>query len=240
MKYLKNIVHKLFRASGYDFRRYTSKNFVSLRREKILDSKSIDLVIDIGASEGKFPKNLRQTGYQGHFISFEPLPQSFALLKKNTSSDPLWDCENIALGHFDGTIDMNVSGRKTSSSILPMTEAHIRAMPSSRYVDKVRVKVTRLDALVNKIKWAKNLYIKIDVQGFEKQVLQGAFETLNRTRALEIELSLEPMYRGGMLLQDALDYLDRKGFKLVSIEPAFSDPETGYMLQVDGIFIKRV
>ena len=239
MRYLKNLLHKIFHAFDYEFLKYTPHNFVSLRRAKILDSQCIDLVLDIGASEGAFPKKLRQTGYKGSFISFEPLPQSFALLRKNTSSDPLWDCENTALGSFDGTIDINVSGQKVSSSILPMMDAHIHAMSSSRYVDKKRIKIARLDAFLNRIKWAQDLYLKIDVQGYEKQVLQGACETLERTRALEIELSLAPMYRGGMVINEALDYLDRKGFRLVSIEPAFSEPETGCILQVDGIFIKN-
>jgi len=239
MKYLKNMAHRLFRISGYDFLRYNSDNFVSIRRAKILNSQGIDLLLDIGADEGTYPPTLRETGYHGRIISFEPLPQSFHLLQQRADGDPLWSCENMAIGDFDGTIEINVSAHKTSSSILPMTQTHIQAMPASDFIGKEKVKVARLDSLLNKFNGSQRLYLKIDVQGYEQHVLLGAAETLKRTYAMEMELSLTPLYQGGMLMDEMLDYLGRMNFNLVSMEPVFFDPKTGNMLQADGIFIKH-
>lgn len=233
------MAHRLFQIAGYDFLQYNSKNFVSLRRAKIFDFQGIDLLLDIGANEGTYPPTLRKMGYRGRIISFEPLPQSFHALQQRAAGDPLWTCVNMAIGDCDGTIEINVSRHKTSSSILPMTKAHIQAEPASDIVGKEKVEVARLDSLLSKFNGSNSLYLKIDVQGYEIHVLQGAAETLKRTNVIEVELSLIPLYQGGLLMDEMLDCLAQMGFRLVSLEPVFFDPKTGYMLQADGIFIKQ-
>jgi len=83
-----------------------------------------------------------------------------------------------------------------------------------------------------------NIYLKIDVQGFERHVLEGARETLKQTRAIELELSLVPMYEGQACLNDMLDYIADIGFELASVEPVFFDPNSVILLQTDGIFVR--
>jgi len=240
MKYFKHLTHRLFRVCGYDVLRYTPCNFVSLRRAKILRAQNVDLVLDIGANEGTYPIELRETGYHGRIISFEPLSQSFSVLQQRSASDALWDCENMAIGDSDGTVEINISGHKTSSSILPITEAHIQAMPTCAIVGKEKVKVAKLDSLSDKLfNPSVHICLKIDVQGYEKYVLQGAENVLRQTHVIELELSLAPMYEGGTLMNEMLDYLTRIGFDLASIAPVFLDPKMGILLQADGIFVKR-
>lgn len=239
MKYLKRLAHWMFQACGYDFLRYTTHNFVSLRQAKIFQAQNITLVLDVGASEGTYSLHLRRSGYRRRIISFEPLSESFPTLQQRTAKDPLWSCENVAVGDSDDIIEINVSGHKTSSSILPISKAHLTAMPSSVTVRKEKVKIVRLDSLLGKLfKRNENIYLKIDVQGFERHVLEGARETLKQTRAIELELSLVPMYEGGPVLAEMLDYLSDLDFVMASIEPVFSDPKTGNVLQVDGIFVR--
>ncbi len=239
MRTIKVLTHSIFRCFGYDFMRYIPENFISLRRMRILKTQNINLLLDVGASEGTYSLQLRQHGYEGNILSFEPLSESFAVLQQRMARDPLWSCENLALGDSDGMIDINVSGHKTSSSILPMSEAHISAMPSSAYVDLEKVRVACLDSLKsNMIKRDAAIYLKVDVQGFEKQVLDGARETLKQTRVIELELSLAPMYMGAADFMEMFTYLTQLEFKMVSIEPVFTDPRSGKILQVDGIFVK--
>ena len=240
METIKRLAHSVFRACGYDFMRYIPENFISLRRMMILKTQSINLFLDVGASEGTYALQLRQLGYEGSILSFEPLSGSFAVLKQRTDRDLLWNCENLALGDSNEMIEINVSGHKTSSSILPISEIHISAMSSSGYVDLEKVRVARLDSLKsNMIKRDAVIYLKVDVQGFEKQVLDGARETLKQTRVIELELSLAPMYIGGAEFMEMIKYLTQLEFKMVSIEPVFTDPNTGQILQVDGIFVKE-
>ncbi len=240
MNRVKRLVRALFRSTGYDFLRYVPENFVSLRRMKIIQAQGIDLVLDVGASEGAYSLQLRQHGYEGNILSFEPLSESFGVLQQRTAKDPFWSCENLALSDSDGMIQINVSGHKTSSSILPISETHLSAMPSSVYVDIEKVWVARLDSLKsNMIKRDAVIYLKVDVQGFEKHVLEGARETLKQTRVIELELSLAPMYVGGAEFMEMITYLTQFEFKMVSLEPVFTDPKTGQILQVDGIFVKE-
>ena len=228
----------MFRVCGYDFMRYTSENFVSVSRAKILQTYNIDLVLDIGANEGQYPLELRENGYHGSIISFEPLSQSFSILQRQSAGDPHWRCENIAVGDTDGTIIINISGHKTSSSILPMSETHARAVSNSNYIGSENVRISRLDSLNTLIDPYERLYLKVDVQGYEKNVLLGAAEILKRTYAIELELSLSSMYKGGALMNEMLEHLYDMGFKMASLKPIFFDPETGIVLQADGIFIK--
>lgn len=240
MKYFKRLAHRLFRACGYDFLRYTSDNFVSLRRAKILHAQNIDLVLDIGASEGTYALKLREAGYSGRIISFEPLSEPFSILRQCTANDPLWSCENMAIGDNDGAIEMNVSAHKTSSSILPITQKHVNAMPSSATIAKEKVEVVSLDSLLGKIINPNyRIYIKADVQGYEKHVLQGAIQTLKQIRVIELELSLIQLYESSPILSEMLDYMDKLDYELASIGHVFSDPKTGHMLQADGIFVKK-
>jgi len=237
---LKRLPHRIFQSCGYDFLRYTPENFVALRRMKVFETQKITLVLDVGADEGTYPQALRRSGYRGRVISFEPLSDSFRSLVKHAAKDPLWSCENVAVGNRDQTIEMNVSGHTTSSSILPISTIHLMAMPSSATLRTAKVNMVRLDSLLGRLFGAdESIYLKVDVQGFERYVLEGAENVMRQTRAIELELSLATMYEGGATLVEMLDYLCHMGFVMVSLCPVFSDPQTGRLFQVDGIFIKQ-
>ncbi|MEK7818975.1 MAG: FkbM family methyltransferase [Bacteroidota bacterium] len=237
---LKIAVHRLFRKIGYDFRRYHSDNFPELNRIKIINKQNINLVLDIGASEGLYAAELREAGYKGRIISFEPLGESFKLLNQKSDKDTEWDSFNIALGESDGEVEMNVSGHITSSSLLPMTDVHLNAMQSSAIVSKEKIKVRALNSFLGKeIKASDRIYLKVDVQGFEMFVLRGADKILDQVEAIEIELSLAPLYKDVPLFLDMIKYLESLGFMIVSMNSVFSDPNTDQLLQVDGIFKRK-
>lgn len=239
MKNYKIITHELFRLTGYDFIRYTPENFSSLRRQVILSNERIDTVLDVGANEGSFGMELRQFGYKNRIISFEPLLRPYLLLKKRIQNDSLWQSENCAIGSTDGEIEMNVSGRETSSSILPIAEAHTKADPTTATVNKEQIRISRLDSFLYKlIDPGQRIYLKADVQGYELQVLQGATDLLKSTNVIELELSLISLYEGAPDITEMLRFMKTLGFKIVSISNVFSDPQTCHLLQVDGIFVK--
>jgi len=240
MKQIKKIAHKLFQITGKDFVNYSFENFVSLRRKKIILSKQINLVLDIGANKGTYGQEIRNTNFSGRIVSFEPLAEPFNQLKHTSSKDNLWSCENIAVGNFEGEASINISGRVTSSSLLKITERHVNAMPSSSTVHVEKIQVARLDSLYSKfVKPYDRIYMKLDVQGYEREVLKGATETLKQTHVLEVELSMVPMYEGAPVLSEMLTLLEGMGYVLVSFAPVFSDPQTGHLLQADGIFVKQ-
>ena len=238
MVVLSQLAHRFARFCGYDFRRYSKEHWLRPRRAHILQTYDINMVLDVGASTGSYALELRQDGYRGHIMSFEPLSREYAILGRRTASDPLWRCANVAVGDTSTESIINVSKHRTSSSLLPMTSHHITAMPGAAYVDTQSVRVRRLDTLFPDMGPEERIYLKADVQGYEKQVLDGAKGILYHVYVLELELSLTPLYEGATPWFEMLDYAQHLGFSLVSIAPVFSDPETGFLLQVDTIFAK--
>jgi hypothetical protein len=134
---------------------------------------------------------------------------------------------------------MNVSANLVSSSVLPMLGAHLDAAPESRYVRQLTVAVERLDELVPALlPPAGQLLIKVDTQGYELQVLQGATDLLPRTVAIQLELSLLPLYEGAPTFTELIAFVQSIGFELFSIIPGFRDPRSGRLLQADGFFVR--
>ncbi|MFT3780857.1 MAG: FkbM family methyltransferase [Nibricoccus sp.] len=241
MSLISQSMHWLARKCGVEYRRYCKENWGNLRQAHIFANKDIDLVVDVGANRGDYVAAFRANGYIGPAISFEPLPDAFQALSQRASADRFWHCVNAAVGDKNGEIEMYVSGRETSSSILKVGDAHLKAAPESRSVGRTSVQIRRLDdalagiALADK---AKRIWLKADVQGFEKEVMKGAAGTIKRTEVIELELATTRVYEGGPLILEMMQYVHEFGFSMISFEPMFIDPVTGYVLQGDGIFVR--
>lgn len=203
-----------------------------------MQSHGVDVMLDIGANSGQFAMQARSDmGYGGRILSFEPLSSAFALLQANARNDAAWDVFNYALGDAEGTAEINISANSYSSSLLAMLPTHARSAPTSRYVDKEVIHVKTLDALFDDLCGdAEHVYMKMDTQGFESRVLQGARESLARIDTIQMEMSLVPLYEGELLFLEMCALMREGGYTLIAIENGFSDPSSGRLLQVDGIF----
>ena len=223
---------------GYDISRFTPTSHPLARRKQILASYEIDTVLDIGANAGQFAQELRSDiGYTQRILSFEPLSTAFKLLKENAKDDPSWDVFNCAIGDTAEKREINVAGNSFSSSLLTMLPSHLKSAPGSKYIGKEVIDIKTLDSLFSEsCKTAKNIYMKIDTQGFESKVLKGAENSLTHIDTVQMEMSLVPLYDGELLFNDMCILMSKKGYTLVAIENGFSDPASGQLLQVDGIF----
>jgi FkbM family methyltransferase len=218
---------------GYEVRKHPA-----VRRARMFAAHDIDLVIDVGAASGGYGTQLRKFGYTGRIVSFEPLDTAYAELAKVTAGDDGWTARQAALGSEPGEAVINIASNSDSSSLLPMESAHTDAEPSVGYVGQQTVTVARLDDLIDEIATpTSRIFLKIDAQGFEKEVLAGAQETLRRCQGLQLELSFVPLYAGGMLIDEAVSTAYAAGFQMVSVEQGWA-AATGQMLQADGVFFR--
>jgi hypothetical protein len=80
--------------------------------------------------------------------------------------------------------------------------------------------------------------LKIDVQGYERDVLDGAVKTLPAFLGVRTEMSLVPLYEGQALMPEIVELLARHGFELWHVEPGFTEPGTRRLLQLDGVFFR--
>jgi FkbM family methyltransferase len=201
----------------------------------------IDLVLDVGANRGQFASELRYWGYTGNIVSFEPLTSAHGELSLASADDPKWDAyPQCALGDHIGEVEINIAGNSESSSILPMLESHRSAAPESAYQGKEIVPINTLDTVAEQyLKDARAPFLKIDTQGFEWQILDGARDTLPHIKGILVELSLTPLYEGQHLWREVIDRLEAEGFALWAFTPVFSDKASGRSLQVDGIFYRN-
>jgi FkbM family methyltransferase len=204
-----------------------------------LAGRDIDLVLDVGASTGNYGWTIRAGGYEGRICSFEPLSAAFARLEKRTAEDPAWSCLRLALGAQPGEAEINVAGNSDSSSLLEMGERHARSDPDSVYVGRESIELGTLDGVWDRVvRDGDRVFLKLDVQGYEIEALRGAGRSLPQLAGVQAELSLVPLYEGAPSWTEVIGYLQERGFQPERLEPAFEDPETGQILQVDAVFMR--
>lgn len=237
----KATIRTAFRKLGLEIRRYVPPTSPTEGLVASLRKFDIDLVLDVGANKGQFASEIRHWGYTGRIVSFEPLSQVHGELQQSSAGDPMWVAyPRCAIGDHNGEVEINIAGNSVSSSILPMLESHRSAAPESDYQGKEIVPIKMLDAVAGQyLKNARSVFLKIDTQGFEWQVLDGARETLPNVRGVLVELSLVPLYEGQHLWREVMARLEAEGFTLWAFQPVFSDLSQGRTLQVDGVFYRN-
>jgi FkbM family methyltransferase len=208
------------------------------RRQHLFRHYGIDTVIDVGANSGQYGHFLRRVGYRGRIISFEPLSTAFSKLKSAAAVDPDWEVHNLGVGDVEGTATLNVSGNSESSSLLRMLPMHLQSFPDSRYVTTETISLTTLDKVLNGLSPASGVFVKVDTQGYEMPVIDGAADHLAGVRGVQLEMSIVPLYEGERLMPEMLTYMAGKGFQLMGLEPGPGDSRTGQLLQVDGLFFR--
>ena len=215
------------------------RNPFPVRIATALDHLGVETVVDVGANVGQYGAGLRGSGYRGRIVSFEPLADAYARLARRCAYDPGWTASREALGGEPGELELHVSANSKSSSLLPMTSAHTCAAPGSEYVGVEKVPVTTLaDVLpLHDVDPARS-WLKIDTQGYEARVLDGAGGRLGEFAAIQLELSFVPLYAGQALFGELVERLTTGGLVLFGLEAGFSDPRTGRTLQCDGVFVR--
>jgi FkbM family methyltransferase len=210
------------------------------RRMRLIETRNISVVIDVGANVGQYALQLRRMGYKGWIYSYEPLPDAFQRLQARSRSDPRWRVFRLAVGDSLDPVTLQVASNSESSSILDMAKRHLDAEPAARFVSSVEVPSTTLDRILGELP-AEPTLLKIDTQGYEGRVLAGAANSLHRVELLEIELSFFEVYVGQPLFREVDSLLLAAGFELTSLAEgeAFFDPHTGELLQLDGIYARR-
>jgi len=237
---VKQNIKQALHAMGIEAHRFHPDTSPLARLMVALRAFDIDLVIDIGANDGQFARELRAGGYSKGIVSFEPLTAAHCRLLQASHGDSAWQVHpRCALGDRLGEIELNISGNSVSSSIMPMLAAHSSAAPESAYLGHEAAPLITLDYVAPLyFEGARAPFLKIDTQGYEWHVLDGALATLPKVRGIQMELSLVPLYEGQRLWRECIERLEADGFVLWALQPVFVDPVNGRTLQWDGLFFR--
>ncbi len=228
----KRTVRTFVRRLGYDIVPFAG-GLVDLQRQLL---RQTPVVLDVGANVGQYAERLRDLGYEGRIVSFEPGSKAFHLLTSRAQADVSWEARNVALGAECGTATLQVSANSVSSSLLGVAPEHLAAAPASTVIAFEEVRLSTLDTEVNNLPGP--YWLKLDVQGFELSVLKGGESALDRALAIQAELSFGDLYEDQTDWLELTSFLRDRGFKLRYVEPGFHDPSNGYTLQADAIFVR--
>lgn len=202
---------------------YRRMGVLHLGRRRVQDfidfiqNRKIDLLIDVGANSGQFGESLRADGYRGRIISFEPIAAEFEALSRKAARDGNWEVHRCALGAASGTATLQVSRLSVFSSMLDLAGS-ARLHDDRMAVDHVEeVPVRTLDEVAARL--TGRMLVKIDTQGYEKQVLDGGRQTLPKLEGIMLELPVIRVYKGAWRFHEAVQHMFELGFVPAQIQP---------------------
>jgi FkbM family methyltransferase len=229
---------------GYEFTRISNNAYIDQNTHifELIKDNNINLVLDVGANVGQFSLDLRKAGYEGKIISFEPIRECYEHLF--SIADNNWQIMNYALGDTESTQDINVSKKSVFSSILETSNfGKTQFSESIETIEKQSIQVYKLDKILpNIIDNFENIkiFMKLDTQGYDTKVLNGATKTLNCVYALQTEVSCKAIYKDTPAHHETLKYLSDLGFNITGVFPLSHDDQSMELLEFDCVLTKAI
>lgn len=237
---MRKLIRRLLWAFGYDVQRVENTGSSSRLTYDLALLSQATTLLDVGANEGQ--SAIEFLGYfpNSKIISFEPLSKAHAIASEKSKNYPNWKMyPRTALGNETGEVSIHIAGNSVSSSLFEMKKLHSDSAPESANIGQEKTPVIRLDqALQTEVKNGERYYLKVDTQGFELNVLNGATEILDRVVAVQVELSWGELYSGQPLANEVIQWLLDHGFQPYGFAHVFRDSKTHSLLQMDGFFLK--
>jgi FkbM family methyltransferase len=206
----------------------------------VFDRYAIGLVVDAGAHHGQFARLVRGIGYQGPIVSYEPVASACEELAHASAEDPAWTIHRLALGTADGRQAINVSRSTDFSSFRRLNAYAESAFPNARKASEEIVEMRRLDGLLDHHApdaGGAPIFLKIDTQGSDLDVLEGAAGVLDRVAAIQTEVPLRPLYEGVAGLPEVLATLRARAFALSGVFPVSADDDLR-LIEVDCVAVR--
>ncbi len=240
--HMRKLIHSLFNYFGYDFVKSQYNNTDHAKHLlNVFANKKIDCVIDVGANGGQYGEFLREIGYKGYIVSFEPVRSVFNVLEEKCEHDNKWHCYNLALGDKKEEKAINVYQSTVFSSFLEANAYSKNIWQSLENVTSEIVNVVKLDDVYAELVGSTgcaNCLLKMDTQGYDINVFEGSLGSLEHISALQSELSLIPVYDGMIPVYDVLKRFHNNNFYISGMYPINRD-ESLAVIEYDCFLVKR-
>lgn len=231
-KIIKKTIKLILKHLGYDIDR---KRLVE--RYRAVLPYNFAAILDIGANVGQFSREMLEIFPNAEIYALEPVAGCFEKLKK-ISNKPNFHPLPFALGNKNGEMPMNISSYSPSSSLLKMSNLHKEIFPHTAGEHKETIQIRRLDDVAKEFEFKTPLLIKMDVQGYEKEVILGGQETFKKASVVFSETSFVPLYTGQPLADEMRNLLGKFGFEYHGSLNNKKHPQTGEVLFEDSVFVK--
>ena len=232
-------VNSVLQRVGLSLDRWPPKNSIQRHLGELLSVLGTDCVFDVGANRGQFAQSLREIGYAGHIVSFEPNPALIPALNAASARDPRWTIQAVALGDADETQTLHVPAGDDLASVLDLNDyARASFGTAAEHVHAETVPVRRLDALYGglrrEIGFARP-FLKMDTQGYDLHVFRGAEGCWADLTGLITEVSLQPLYDGMPTMDESLAAIREAGFVVTGFFPLVQDGASRVLMEMDCV-----
>lgn len=238
---LSALFHRCTRIAGLHIGRYPARHTLEAHLRRVLAGRRVNCVLDVGGHHGEFAHQLRAIGYGGRIVSFEPVRATHEVLARNARRDRDWHVYNLALGTEEGTKDINLFGGTVFNSFRPSTELVVtRFGRAGERTGTERVRVARLDRLFPDCVAglaSPRVFLKMDTQGWDLEVLEGARGILGSIVALQSELAVKQCYEGMPSYLRAIERCEALGFELAGMFPVAHTSDGLRLIEVDCVFV---
>lgn len=235
---LKQLSNRFLKCFGFQI-----KSVQQLPQENLLGITkryNIRTILDAGANEGQFATWSRKFFPEATIYSFEPVESTFKKLKRIAKEKHRWDVFQLALSETceDRQIFHHLN-HPSSSSLHESTPVELALFPETKEKIIETVSCVTLDHWLNKsnITLKEDILLKLDVQGHETLVLNGAKNVLEMTSVVITEVLVSHLYRGQAKFVDIVILLSKSGFKFQGVlEHGFD--ASGDIISLDAVFVK--
>jgi FkbM family methyltransferase len=231
------------RKSGVELSR--ASNVFEQRLTAALVYRKLHHVVDVGGNVGQFGDALYRTIYCGALLSFEPQPDAHIELSERAKDAAAlgrnWRvAPPMALAETDGTTTFHHYSKSAMSSLLQPAEHMRSAVPSAEVVKRYEVRLARLDKVLPEL-WPErpDFALKIDTQGSEQRVLEGAQGVLAQAKLIQLEVSIGQLYDGQPSYHEIDNFMRDLDFELIDLEPGYRVPESNALLEFDVVYARR-
>jgi len=216
--------------------------FLAMRIRKIISEYKIDCIFDVGANIGQYRDFLRtNVGYDGLIISFEPDPQNLETLHEAQKKDEKWIVYDYALGKDRKPLDFHIMKKSVFNSFLEPDSSETEAFKNNSVIKTIRLETKRLDEVIEDIKKAntfENIFLKLDTQGFDLEVFEGASGCLDLIQGIQTEVSVMPIYKSMPTFEDSLRAFKSKGFEVSGLY-SLSESRFPHAIEFDCIYLPK-
>jgi FkbM family methyltransferase len=242
---VKSVIRNLARKSGHivlDLRKdQPTFHFLPGHLRKVLQEQQINCVIDVGANVGRYGQMIRDLGYNGRLISIEPSPDNYTALANLAANDPEWLTFNFALGETCTERTLNLFAAGDLNSFLAPASTMSENIINSQITGSTTVTIQTLDSVLAELTAGianPRIFLKLDTQGYDLKVIEGAQQALSSIGALQSELSSIHIYDGMPDYLEALAHYRKLGFQPTAIFPVEFERITGHVLEFDVVLTR--
>lgn len=209
---------------------------------RLMREFAFDFVFDVGANAGQYASKLRtDVGYSGHILSIEPIPELIACLQATFAGDREWSCMACALDHAETVAEFNVMEGSQFSSLLPAKADFAGSFKGmTRIARRIQVPVRRFDTVFRETQQQHRFskpFLKLDTQGTELRILEGAMDVLPQIPAIELEISFATIYDNAPDFHQVFQFMAAAGYELSGLFPN-NYGHFPRLMEMDAVFVR--